>query len=159
MSQLYFEDFSVGDEFASGGVTLTESDIIEFALKYDPQSIHLDVEAASRSIYGGLIASGWHVIGLAFRMFIQAGILGEASMGSPGLEEVRWLKPVRPGDTVHMKARVGATRPSKTKDDRGYLTMEFRIVNQHDEVVTTLRSIQIMARRPAASEREAGSRS
>ncbi len=159
MSQLYFEDFSVGDEFASGGVTLTESDIIDFALQYDPQRIHTDVEAASRSIYGGLIASGWQVIGLAFRMFVQSGVLGEAAMGSPGLEEVRWLKPVRPGDTVHMKVRVAATRPSKPRDDRGYLTMEYRSLNQRDEVVTTMRSIQIVARRPAAAERKAGTRS
>lgn len=110
MKQGYFEDFSVGESFRTQGITFTEADIIDYAMRYDPQPFHTDRVAAKDSIYGGIIASGWHVGGLAFRMFIQSGVIA-GSMGSPGMDEVRWHAPVRPGDTVHLTAEVTKIRP------------------------------------------------
>ncbi len=152
MKQGYFEDFSVGESFRTGGVTLTEAAIIDYALRYDPQPIHTDRVAAAASIYGGIIASGWHVGGVAFRMFVQAGIIAGGSMGSPGVDEVRWLAPVRPGDTVHMVATVLETRPSGSRDDRGYVTMQYQVYNQRDENVMSWKGVQIIRRRGAAGE-------
>ncbi len=150
MSSRYFEDFAAGDTFESAGITVTESDIIDFALKYDPQPFHLDTEAAARSIYGGLIASGWQVGALAFRMFLQKGVFGDASLGSPGLDELRWLKPVRPGDTIRLAAEVVEVRPSSSRSDRGYVTIDYTALNQRDEPVMSMRGVQILARRPPA---------
>jgi acyl dehydratase len=100
MDTRYMDDLKVGDRFTSGGITLTDGEIIDFALRYDPQPFHLDVNAAAESPYGGLIASGFQTIALCFRMFIQSGIFRDSSIGSPGLDEVRWLAPVRPGDIL-----------------------------------------------------------
>ena len=152
MKQGYFEDFSVGESFRTAGVTLTEAGIIDYAMRYDPQPIHIDRIAAADSIYGGIIASGWHVGGVAFRMFIQAGIIAGGSMGSPGVDEVRWHAPVRPGDTVHMVATVLETRPSASRDDRGYVTMQYQVYNQRDENVMSWKGVQIVQRRDAAGE-------
>lgn len=148
MKEGYFEDFSVGETFHTGGVTLTEADIIDYAMRYDPQPIHTDRVAAAETIYGGIIASGWHVGGLAFRMFVQAGVIAGGSMGSPGMDEVRWHKPVRPGDTIHLVAKVLESRPSSTRDDRGYIGIEFKVYNQRDENVMSWRGTQIIRRRP-----------
>ena len=144
----YFEDFSPGKRFVSKGVTFTEADIISFALRYDPQPFHLDVEAAKESPYGGLIASGFHTLSQGFRMILQEGIFAECSMGSPGMDELRWLAPVRPGDTLHMEAEVTESRPSTTKPDRGIVKMDYRAVNQHGETVMTLRVLHLLRRRP-----------
>jgi len=152
MKQGYFEDFSVGESFRTAGVTLTEAGIIDYAMRYDPQPIHIDRIAAADSIYGGIIASGWHVGGVAFRMFIQTGIIAGGSMGSPGVDEVRWHAPVRPGDTVHMVATVLETRPSASRDDRGYVTMQYQVYNQRDENVMSWKGVQIIGRRGAAAE-------
>jgi acyl dehydratase len=146
MKQGYFEDFSVGESFRTQGVTLTEADIIDYAMRYDPQPFHTDRVAAEESIYGGIIASGWHVGGLAFRMFIQAGVIA-GSMGSPGMDEVRWLAPVRPGDTIHLTAEVTEIRPSSSRGDRGYVTMAYKVFNQRDENVMSWRGIQIIRNR------------
>ena len=146
MKQGYFEDFSVGELFRTQGVTLTEADIIDYAMRYDPQPFHTDRVAAEESIYGGIIASGWHVGGLAFRMFIQAGVIA-GSMGSPGMDEVRWHAPVRPGDTIHLTAEVTDIRPSSSRGDRGYVTMAYKVFNQRDENVMSWRGIQIIRNR------------
>lgn len=150
MSVRYFEDFEVGESVRTRGVTLTESAIIDFALRYDPQPFHIDKEAAADSMFGGLIASGWHVGAQAFRMFVETGFIGPASLGSPGIEEVRWLKPVRPGDTISMAGTVAELRPSSSRDDRGYMTLDYEVHNQAGEVVMTFRGVQILRRRPAA---------
>ena len=144
----YFEDFSPGERFVSKGVTFTEADIISFALRYDPQPFHLDVEAAKESPYGGLIASGFHTLSQGFRMMLQEGIFAQCSMGSPGMDELRWLAPVRPGDTLHMEGEVMESRPSASKPDRGIVKMDYRAVNQHGETVMTLRVLHLLRRRP-----------
>jgi acyl dehydratase len=144
----YFEDFKPGDHFHSPGVTVTESMIIEFALVYDPQPFHLDLDAAAASHFGGLIASGIQTLALGFRAFLQLGLLSACGMGSPGLDELRWLHPVRPGDTLRSEVEVVDARPSRSKADRGMLIMAFKIRNQHDENVLTTRMMQMVLRRP-----------
>jgi acyl dehydratase len=131
----YLDDFEVGETFTSPGITVTESEIIEFALKYDPQSFHMDVNAASESLYGGLICSGFQTLALCFRLFIQSGILAESSMGSPGIDELRFLAPVRPGDTLHTENEVIEVRPSRSKQDRGILRLKYVAINQHGDAV------------------------
>ena len=131
----YLDDFQVGERFVSPGITVTESEIIEFALKYDPQSFHMDVNAASESLYGGLIASGFQTMGLCFRLFIQNGMLADSSMGSPGIDELRFLAPVRPGDTLHTENEVIEVKPSRSKQDRGILRLKYVAINQHDDAV------------------------
>ncbi|MDX1529095.1 MAG: MaoC family dehydratase [Gammaproteobacteria bacterium] len=143
----YFDDFSPGDRFVSKGVTFTEADIISFALRYDPQPFHIDVEAAARSPYGGLIASGFHTLAQGFRMLLQEGMFAECSMGSPGMDELRWLAPVRPGDTLHMEGEVVAARPSSSKPDRGILKVSYRALNQRGETVMTLSMAHLLRRR------------
>lgn len=143
----YFDDFSPGDRFVSKGVTFTEADIVSFALRYDPQSFHIDAEAAAQSPYGGLIASGFHTLSQSFRMMLQEGVFAECSMGSPGMDELRWLAPVRPGDTLHMEGEVIEARPSSSKTDRGILKVDYRAVNQRGEAVMSLTMLHLLRRR------------
>jgi acyl dehydratase len=147
MTERYFDDFTVGERFLTRGVTLTESLIIDFAMTYDPQPFHVDVEAARQSNYGGLIASGFHTLALGFRLVLETGIFRSASMGSPGFDELRWLKPVRPGDTLRVEFEVMEKTPSRSKPDRGILRMAYRIKNQKDETVLTFLAMQLLKRK------------
>lgn len=131
----YLDDFEVGEIFLTEGITVTESEIIRFAMQYDPQSFHLDVTAASKSPYGGLIASGFHALSICFRMFIQKGVFAACSIGSPGIDEVRWLVPVRPGDTLRTETEVLEIKPSSSKPNRGILRMRYVGINQREEKV------------------------
>ena len=148
----YFEDFGVGDEIVSLGRTLTEEAIIAFAELYDPQYFHVDVPAATASPYGGLIASGFQTLVVGFRQFIDTGALTGTSLGSPGFDELRWLQPVRPGDTLRTIVRVLEARPSSSKPERGTLIVSFRTVNQRDEDVLTLKSVILVKRRPTTGD-------
>jgi acyl dehydratase len=143
----YFEDFKVGERFRSKGVTLSEAEVISFALAYDPQPFHIDVEAARKSAFGQLIASGLHTFALGWRMFLQEGLLSACSMGSPGIDELRWTAPVKPGDTIYTEAEVLEVRSSASKPDRGTLRMGYRIVNQKDETVLTMAIVHILRKR------------
>lgn len=151
MIDRYFDDFSVGERFITRGVTLTESMIIGFAMTYDPQPFHIDVEAARQSNYGGLIASGFQTLALGFRMVLETGIFRVASMGSPGFDELRWLKPVRPGDTLHTEIEVREKTPSRSKPDRGILRIAYRIKNQKEEEVLSFLSMHLLRRRAPAA--------
>lgn len=131
------DDLAPGQRFISPGLTLTETEIIDFAWRYDPQAFHLDATAAANSPYGGLIASGFQSLAICFRLFIQSGILAESSMGSPGIDELRWLAPVRPGDTLHSEIEVLEVRPSSSKPDRGIARLKYHAVNQRNETVLT----------------------
>lgn len=144
----YFDDFEIGERFRSNGATMTEADIIDFALAYDPQPFHIDTEAAAKSPYGGLIASGQHTFGIGWRMFLQEGLFKACSMGSPGVDELRWTAPVRPGDTIYTVADVLEKRPSASKPDRGLLRMGYRMLNQRDETVLTMSILHILQKRP-----------
>ena len=150
MNTHYFEDLEPGQEFHSPGTTLTDSGIIDFGLVYDPQRFHIDREAAARSPYGGLIASGFQTLALGFRMFFHLGIMADSSLGSPGIDELRWKAPVRPGDTIRTKVAVGEKRLSRSKPDRGTVRMAFTVVNQRDEEVMTFTTIALVACRPAS---------
>ncbi|HBO69183.1 MAG TPA: acyl dehydratase [Deltaproteobacteria bacterium] len=143
----FLDDFRVGERFVSDGVTVTESEIIRFALQYDPQSFHLDVTAAEKSPYGGLIASGFHTLSLCFRMFIQQGVIAASSIGSPGIDDVRWLAPVRPGDTLRTETEVLEVKPSSSKPDRGILRMKYLGVNQNDARVISFILNHLLRRR------------
>ncbi|KXB28920.1 MULTISPECIES: MaoC family dehydratase [Dechloromonas] len=135
MDSRYLDDLTPGQRFTSPGLTLTEAEIIDFAWRYDPQPFHLDANAAAESPYGGLIASGFQSLAICFRLFIQSGLLADSSLGSPGIDELRWLAPVRPGDTLHSEIEVLEARPSKSKPDRGIARLRYHAVNQRGEVV------------------------
>jgi len=143
----YFDDFEVGDRVVTPGITLTESLIIDFAMRYDPQPFHIDAEAAKASNYGGLIASGFQTFALSFRMVLETGVLRACGMGSPGTDELRWLKPVRPGDTLHTEFEVLEKIPSRSKPDRGVLRIKYWVKNQRGEDVMTFLSLQLARRR------------
>ncbi len=143
----YLEDYRAGEVIRAPGVTLSEADIIEFAFRYDPQPLHIDQGAAEQSIYGGLIASGWQIAAVAFRMLIQAGLLGKGSLGSPGIDALRWHHPVRPGDTLYAVVDVTDVRASASKPDRGVVTMHYRVDNQLGEKVMSWQAVQLVAKR------------
>ena len=149
MGNQWFEDFEAGQRFVSQGVTLTEASIIDFAIRYDPQRFHIDREAAARTPFGGLVASGFQTLGLSFRMFFELGVIRESGIGAPGIEDLKWLAPVRPGDTVHTEVEVVALRPSRSKTDRGTVRMRYAAVNQHGETIMTMIVPQFVLRRPA----------
>jgi acyl dehydratase len=149
MNERCYEDYTKGEVIQAPGLSLTESAIIEWGLAYDPQPFHMDRLAAEKSIYGGLIASGWQVATLCFRMLIQAGLVGTGSLGSPGVDEIRWLLPVRPGDTLYPEAEILDMRVSASKPDRGLVTVGFRVKNQRGETALTMRAIQLVRRRTA----------
>lgn len=149
MNQIYLDDLTSGQRFTTPGLTLTEAEIIDFAWRYDPQPFHLDAQAAAESAYGGLIASGFQSLSICFRLFIQSGQFREASMGSPGIDELRWLAPVRPGDTLHSEVEVLEVRPSSSKPDRGITRMKYHAVNQQGVVVLSFIVNHLLRRRPA----------
>ena len=152
MDTRFLDDLAPGQTFTTTGVTLTESAIIDFAWQNDPQPFHLDKAAADASHFGGLISSGFHSLTLCFRLFIQTGIFLDSSLGSPGIDDVRWLAPVRPGDTLHTVVEVLELRPSKSKPDRGIARLKYQGVNQRGETVLSLIINHLLARRPTAQE-------
>jgi acyl dehydratase len=144
----YFEDFEVGGVIEVGSRTVGEEEIIDFARQFDPQPFHVDKDAAARSIYGGIIASGWHTCGLMMRMIVDGFIRESASLGSPGLDEIRWLKPVRPGDTLTVTSKTLESRPSASRPDRGIVVSVWEAKNQHGELVATVKGMGMFLRRP-----------
>jgi len=144
----YLEDFQEGSTLECGSYTLSEEEIIRFATEFDPQPFHIDPEAAATSPFGGIIASGWHTVSIMMRLMVDGYISGSSSMGSPGVDEVRWLKPVRPGDTITARAHVNEVIPSKSKPDRGIVKSLMEVSNQHDETVMTVQGMGMYLRRP-----------
>lgn len=150
MAQLkwYFEDFEVGKTIEVGKRTLTEEEVLDFATKFDPQPFHVDKAAAEKSIYGGIIASGWHTCAIMMRLMVDGILRDSSSMGSPGLEEIRWIKPVRPGDTLTVSTTVLESRPSTSKPDRGVVVTQWEARNQHGDLVATVKGMGMYKRRP-----------
>ncbi|NTV71815.1 MAG: MaoC family dehydratase [Azonexaceae bacterium] len=148
MDTRFLDDLTPGQRFTSPGLTLTEAEIIDFAWRYDPQPFHLDANAAADSPYGGLIASGFQSLAICFRLFIQSGVLADSSMGSPGIDELRWLAPVRPGDTLHSEIEVLEVKPSNSKPDRGIARLKYQAVNQRGEAVLTFIVMHLLRRKP-----------
>lgn len=134
MSLVHFEDVPVGTLIDCGTKTVTKDEIIAFATEFDPQPHHLDEEAANASILKGLSASGWHTCAVMMRMLVDGFAYNAASMGSPGMEEVRWMKPVRPGDTLRMQGRVTAARVSKSRPEMGLVDIEWDLFNEREQV-------------------------
>jgi acyl dehydratase len=147
----FFEDFRVGDVTEFGPITVTQEEIVEFASRYDPQPFHVDAEAAAHTVYGGLIASGWHTTALFMGMFVRAVLLDSASLGSSGIEEIRWLAPVRPGDVLRGRSTILAARPSEKDPRRGTVFTLNEVLNQDDVVVMTLKARGFFAKRPTTS--------
>jgi acyl dehydratase len=145
---LWFEDFEPGQRFRTAGATLSEAQILDFAWAHDPQPFHIDKEAAAASPYGGLIASGFQTLLVSFRLIHQERIINAASLGSPGLDELRWLRPVRPGDTLRVEAEVRESRPSGSRPDRGMVVIAYTVMNQAGEPVMTYRALHLLRRRP-----------
>ncbi len=141
-----FEDFVVGQRFETEGLTLTESMIIDFGFSYDPQPFHVDGHAACRSPYGGLIASGFQTLALTFRLFRDTGVITGTSHGEAGADEVRWLRPVRPGDTIRVQVTVAGLLPSR-KTERGTVRLGYATFNQHGEVVMSVTINHLIVRR------------
>lgn len=146
----YWEDFPVGTVRESGGATLTEEDITNFAHQFDPQPFHVDAAAAAESVFGGIIASGWHTCSLAMRMMCDNYLLETASLGSPGVENIKWLKPVRPGDTLHLKMEVLEARVLESKPTVGLVRNRWQMSNQNHESVMTMEGYGMFRRRPSA---------
>ena len=154
MTQLkkwYFEDFVPGQEIALGSRDVIEEEVIAFATQFDPQPFHVDHEAARHSIFGRLAASGWHTCGMVMRIVVDNMLNDSSSMGSPGLDQVRWLKPVYPGDTLHVVYYVKEARPSQSKPDRGVVVSVWKVSNQHGELVCTVEGMGMFGRRPAGA--------
>ncbi len=146
----YFEDFHPGQEIALGSRTVSEEEIIAFATEFDPQPFHVDPDAAASSIYGGVIASGWHTCSMMMRMVVDSMMGESSSMGSPGLDGVRWLLPVRAGDTITVSYLTRQVKASTTKSDRGVVWSTWTAVNQHGQPVCTIEGMGMFGRRPDA---------
>ena len=144
---VWFEDFPLGAVYEFGSVTVTEADIIAYARQFDPQVMHTDPVAAAKGPTGGLIASGWHTMGLMMRMYVDH-FLPENGLPAPGVDEVRWLRPVKPGDTLRMRVTIKEARVSRSKPDRGVIRPFSEVLNQRDEVVLSLLPINLVRRRP-----------
>jgi acyl dehydratase len=147
VSEKYLDDLSVGDTFETDGITVTESGIIDFALTYDPQPFHVNKVAATNSIFGGLIASGFQTLAITFRLLRDTGVLTGTNLGGHGLDELRWLAPVYPGDTLHARVTVEAVTPSRSKPDRGVIRFRYRTYNQDDVEVLSVVMDHVVARK------------
>jgi acyl dehydratase len=146
----YWEDFPAGTTREFGGKSLSKEDIVRFAREYDPQPFHVDEEAAKKSVFGGLIASGWQTCGLAMRMMCDAYLLDAASAGSPGVENIRWILPVRPGDTLRVRLTVLEARVLQSKPHIGLVRNKWEMFNQKDEQVMHMEGYGMFLRRDAA---------
>ncbi|MBV9828606.1 MAG: MaoC family dehydratase [Alphaproteobacteria bacterium] len=143
----YFEDYPVGAIFTGGPLAVSEPEILEFARRYDPQPMHVDKTAAADGRYGGLIASGWHTGSLMMQM-LAAHFVPEGNLASPGLDELRWIRPVRPGDDLSLRVTVLEARRSRTKPDQGVVKSLVEVLNQDGAQVMTLKPISLMRCRP-----------
>jgi acyl dehydratase len=151
LTDLYLEDHLPGSVYLFGSVLVEEQEILDFARRYDPQVFHTDPEAAKETSFGGLVASGWHTAALAMRLIVDHRVSRVKNVGSPGVDELRWLKPVRPGDTLSVRLTILEARPSRSKPDRGIIRALVEVLNQNGEVVTSWKGMNIVLRRNAPS--------
>ena len=145
----HFEDYVPGTVFEYGEIPVTEAEIVEFAGRFDPQYIHIDRERAVQGPFGGLIASGWHTAAMMMRLIVDNSLPQRASLGSPGIDELRWLRPVRPGDMLSVRLSVLEATRSRSKPDRGVVRTLCEVLNQKREVVMSLKAMNIIACRSA----------
>jgi acyl dehydratase len=149
MASRYFEHYAPGTVSEFGSMQVEQSAIMDFARQFDPQPFHVDLEAARQSPFGGLIASGWHTGGMMMRLLVDHYLSPVASIGSPGIDELRWLQPVRPGDTLSVRATVTDRKLSRSKPDRGLVHVFIEVLNQRREVVMSLKAMILTRCRPA----------
>jgi len=145
----YFEDYVPGSVHEFGSVSVDQDEVIAFARKYDPQAMHVDPDSAARGAFGGLIASGWHTAAMMMRLFVDHYLSSVASLASPGIDELRWTRPVRPGDTLRVRVTVIEARLSASKPDRGMVRSLIEVLNQAGDVVMSARAMNMLRRRPA----------
>lgn len=150
MTDRYYEDFKTGERFISGGMTMTEAGIIEFARQWDPQPFHVDAEFAKKWQYGGLIASGLHTMCVTLKLWLELGVLKSCSLGSPGLGETQFPRPVRPGDTLRVVTDIVELRASASKPDRGICRLRQVTINQRGEPTMEQETTVFLKRRPVA---------
>jgi acyl dehydratase len=148
MTFRYFEDFRVGETTDLGRYTVTEAEILDFARQYDPQRIHTDPDFAQKGPFGALIASGWHTCAMFMRLLVDAMLMESSAIASPGVDGIRWIRPVRAGDALHATAEAIEVTPSRTRPDRGLVKHDCKVFNQQDELVMTLRTLALFSRRP-----------
>lgn len=145
----YFEDYEVGCVYEFGSIAVEEAEIIEFARRFDPQLFHTDPEGAKATTYGGLIASGWHTSALMMRLLVDHYLPSAASLGSPGVDELRWIRPVRPGDQLAVRVTVMEAKRSQSKPDRGIIKSLVEVINGDRETVMSMKGINILRCRQA----------
>jgi acyl dehydratase len=143
----FFEDYVAGSVYEFGTVKVEENEVIEFGRRYDPQPFHTDPVAARATQFGGIIASGWHTAGMAMKLLVENYIPRGSSLGSPGVDELRWHIPVRPGDILSVRVTIVETKPSQSKPDRGLLWSFVEVLNQRRAVVTSWRGMAVLLRR------------
>ncbi len=144
VEQRYFEDYAGGAVFDCGRIRVEESEMIAFAKRYDPQDFHTDLDIAAHSIYGGLIASGWHTAAMTMRLLVAKYLSSIASLGSPGIDELRWIAPVRPADTLNVRVTVLDARRSRSKPDRGVIRSLIEVSNQRGEPVMSMKAVNLL---------------
>ena len=152
VTERYFQDYVPGTTAEYGPVLVEEAEVLDFARRFDPQPFHVDPEAAAAGPFGGLIASGWHSCALMMRLLAQEYLSPASSLGSPGIDELRWLLPVRPGDRLTLRATVQDSRVSRSKPDRGLVTTRVEMVNQVGDAVLALVAINLIRLRPEGSQ-------
>ncbi|MCX7168844.1 MAG: MaoC family dehydratase, partial [Proteobacteria bacterium] len=140
----YFEDYSPGAVYESGTITVSAEEIIDFGQQFDPQDFHTDLDAAAKSRFGGLIASGWHTCSMMMRLFCDHHLSKNASLSSPGVDVLRWLAPVRPGDNLQLRVTVVEVRRSVSKPDRGLIKSGIEVLNQKREGVMTMTAMNLI---------------
>ena len=145
----FFEDYPVGAVYGGGPVAVSEQDILDFARRYDPQPMHVDKAAAEAGPFGGLIASGWHTGSLTMQLMVRHFVPTPGNLPSPGLDELRWLRPVRPGDRLSLRATVESARLSRSKPGQGVVTSLVEVLNQDGDVVMSLKPVSLMRCRPS----------
>jgi acyl dehydratase len=145
----YFEDYVEGDVHRFGSIAVELDEVIAFAKRFDPQTFHTDPDAAKLTAFGGIIASGWHTAALTMRIYVEHYLTHVASLGSPGLDELRWERPVRPGDILSVRVTVLQALRSRSKSDRGAVTSFIEVFNQADEMVMSFKCVNIIGRRPS----------
>ena len=149
IDQRYFEDYVVGSTYEYGTATVDLREAVAFAEQFDPQPIHIDPVAAAQGPFGGLITSGWHTAALMMRLFVDHYLSSVASLASPGIDELRWIKPVRPGDTLRIRVTVTEARRSRSKPDRGVVRTLIAVLNQRGETVLTMNAMNLLRCRQA----------
>ena len=149
MSERWFEDYVVGTTAEHGTVAVDEAELVDFGRRFDPQPFHVDAEAAAQGPFGGLIASGWHTCALMMRLFAQEYLSEVSSLGSPGVDELRWLRPVRAGDRLTLRTTVEEARLSRTKPDRGLVRTRIELLGPAAEPVLTMTALNLVLTRPA----------